>query len=150
MKHISSRTKQHEVWLIIMRLLSVLMSRTKSSSKTGSEVTKIVNFVKTWGLGSEIFSINCGSNTGLHRFCFTLLSDWPFKRMLSRSLAFSPKAEGGHVHLFLSKFSEIGEFFLPKLEDLNRQPSDPFYICAWLFSTVLIQQLRQKCNLSNV
>ena len=32
-KHISSRTKQHEVWLIIMRLLSVLMSRTKSTSK---------------------------------------------------------------------------------------------------------------------
>ena len=37
-KHISSRTKQHEVWLIIMRLLSVLMSRTKSTSKGGSEV----------------------------------------------------------------------------------------------------------------
>lgn len=37
-KHISSRTKQHEVWLIIMRLLSVLMSRTKTNSKSGSEV----------------------------------------------------------------------------------------------------------------
>lgn len=37
-KHISSRTKQHEVWLILMRLLSVLMSRTKSLSKSGSEV----------------------------------------------------------------------------------------------------------------
>lgn len=37
-KHISSRTKKHEVWLILMRLLSVLMSRTKSLSKSGSEV----------------------------------------------------------------------------------------------------------------
>ena len=39
-KQVSSRTKQHEVWLIIMRLLSVLMSRTKSPYKTASEVNK--------------------------------------------------------------------------------------------------------------
>ncbi|XP_074621519.1 E3 ubiquitin-protein ligase UBR4-like isoform X3 [Acropora palmata] len=41
-KHISSRTKQHEVWLILMRLLSVLMSRTKSLSKSGSESSSLV------------------------------------------------------------------------------------------------------------
>ncbi|XP_068695175.1 E3 ubiquitin-protein ligase UBR4-like isoform X2 [Montipora foliosa] len=41
-KHISSRTKQHEVWLILMRLLSVLMSRTKSLDKNGSESSSLV------------------------------------------------------------------------------------------------------------
>lgn len=53
-KHISSRTKQHEVWLIIMRLLSVLMSRTKSNSKSGSEVK--VDFEKCYSSCGEIWA----------------------------------------------------------------------------------------------
>ncbi len=35
---VASRTAFHEVQLIIMRLLSVFMSRTKSGTKTASEV----------------------------------------------------------------------------------------------------------------
>ena len=53
-KHISSRTKQHEVWLIIMRLLSVLMSRTKTNSKSGSEVK--IDFEKCYSSCGEIFA----------------------------------------------------------------------------------------------
>ena len=55
-KHISSRTKQHEVWLIIMRLLSVLMSRTKTNSKSGSEVK--IDFEKCYSSCGKILA-NC-------------------------------------------------------------------------------------------
>lgn len=41
-KKISERTPNHEVQLIVMRLLSVFMSRTKSGTKTASEV-RLVN-----------------------------------------------------------------------------------------------------------
>ena len=37
---VASRTEFHEVQLIIMRLLSVFMSRTKSGTKTASEVSR--------------------------------------------------------------------------------------------------------------
>ncbi|XP_031553032.1 E3 ubiquitin-protein ligase UBR4-like isoform X2 [Actinia tenebrosa] len=41
-QEMSERTKQHEVQLIVMRFLSVLMSKTKSSAKLASEASSIV------------------------------------------------------------------------------------------------------------
>ena len=44
-KEMATRTKCYEVQLIMMRFLSVLMSRTKSSAKGAAEVTCLVEFL---------------------------------------------------------------------------------------------------------
>lgn len=48
----SERTKHHEVQLIMMRFLSVLMSKTKSSTKLASEVSMYFTvYLKILSLG---------------------------------------------------------------------------------------------------
>ena len=51
----STRSAQHEVKLVVLRLLSVLMSRTRSPSKSATEVVHLKNISSSLPTRAHIF-----------------------------------------------------------------------------------------------
>ena len=149
MKHISSRTKQHEVWLIIMRLLSVLMSRTKSSSKSGSEVTKIYHLCLKISACKRNFLIKCGSHKGLHWSALLWTVIGPVKTyVVSVTRVFCwGKIRRSHVHLFLSNFFDLWELYYrnEKIFIYSQEIHVTSVCSCWV--QCLFNSYAKKCNI---
>ncbi|EDO43429.1 predicted protein [Nematostella vectensis] len=92
----SERNDQHEVQLIIMRFLSVLMSRTKSSSRTSSEAPSIVCCRTATRLGE----------VSIVEHCLELL-----KCLLTYWKALAKKEEASHCSRLLGRMARIGKCF---------------------------------------